>query len=440
MFICSECGYKSAKWFGRCPGCGAWNSLGEDKSAVRVLREKPTAYVKPVLIGNVELPLISRLKFKSFSLNEFFGGGLVRASVILLAGEPGIGKSTFLLSLKNFLKDDLKVLFISGEETVYQVADRAKRINVKDVYFVSTNSLETILEVVERESYDIVIIDSIQTVSSDAIEAPSGTPSQVRFVAEKLTEVAKRKDIVMFISGHVTKSGDIAGPKLLEHVVDVVLYAEGDRTSSVRFVKSVKNRFGSTGSVVVFELVTSGVEIIEEPSAFFLSGRREDMPGSVISSVVEGTRSFLVEVQALVSNALYPSAVRRLSIMYDLRRLFFLLAVMERYMGVNLRDKDIYINIPGGIMVKDSSCDLAVVLAIYSSLRGIPVGGDMVVFGEVGLGGELRGVKDSDMRIREAVAMGKRKIVVPESIKLRHTIGNVEIIGIKSVKDLLLLL
>ncbi|MGB9808153.1 MAG: DNA repair protein RadA [Thermosulfidibacteraceae bacterium] len=416
MYRCSQCGYASTKWLGRCPSCGGWNTLVEatnvkdrrDKKGSKALEFKP---LKLSDISGVEL---KRLSLTSNSLSMLFGGGIAEASVILLAGEPGIGKSTFLMSIVRFIDHPIKVLYVSGEETVYQVADRARRIGTRDIYFLSTNSLEALTEILEEEFYGIVIVDSIQTLSIGDSDSVSGSPTQIRGVTEKLVEIAKTKGIIVFIAGHVTKVGDIAGPKLLEHLVDVVLYIDGERTSHIRFLKCYKNRFGSTGNVVVFELTSSGINIVENPSGFFLEGRRMDVPGSVISSVVEGARSFLVEVQALVTKALYPGAARRLSVMYDVRRLFFILAVMEKYMAVNFRDLDIYINVPGGIMIKDNSCDLAIVTAIYSSYRDKVVPDNVVVFGEVGLGGEVRAVRDVDIRLKEAFLMGKRRVFLPK--------------------------
>mgnify|MGYP001772673705 CR=1 FL=1 len=439
MYRCSKCGYISAKWLGRCPSCSSWDTLvqvDESKEKVVIKDRKPA--ITPMKLRDVSGIDLERIVLTSRSLNELTGGGLVRASVILLAGEPGIGKSTFLLSLAKFVDIPLRILYVSGEETLYQVADRAKRLGIEDVFFLSTNSLSAIEEILEDENYDMVIVDSIQTIYSDRLDSSRVGPAQIREVAERLVEIAKSKGIIVFIAGHVTKGGDIAGPKVLEHLVDVVFYVEGERSGSVRFIKCYKNRFGSTGNVTVFELTSAGIEVIENPSSFFLEGKCRGIPGSVVSSIVEGSRAFLVEVQALVTRALYPQAARRVSVMYDVRRLLFLLAVMEKYMGVNFRDMDIYINIPGGIMVRDNSCDLAVVTAIFSSYMDKVVPDEVVIFGEVGLGGEVRAVRDIELRLKEAMSLGKKKAYIPKVSRIDRTkFGDMEIREVENIVNII---
>lgn len=439
MYRCSKCGYSSTKWLGRCPSCNSWDTLVQvDEDNGKVASKDRKSTVTPMRLKDVSGVDLERIVLTSRSLNELTGGGLVKASVILLAGEPGIGKSTFLLSLAKFVDRPLRILYVSGEETLYQVADRAKRLGVEDVFFVSTNSLSTIEEILGDRTYDMVMIDSIQTIYPDRLDYSRAGPTQIREVAERLVEIAKSKDTIVFIAGHVTKGGDIAGPKVLEHLVDVVFYIEGERSGSVRFIKCYKNRYGSTGNVTVFELTSRGIEVIENPSSFFLEGKCEGIPGSVISSVVEGSRSFLVEVQALVARALYPQAVRRVSVMYDVRRLFFLLAVMEKYMGVNFRDMDIYINIPGGIMVRDNSCDLAIVTAIFSSYIDRVVPDEVVIFGEVGLGGEVRAVRDIELRLKEAISLGKKKAYIPRVSRIdKERFRDIEIREVENIVSII---
>ncbi len=434
-FICSKCGYESTKWLGKCPACGSWSSF-EEKPEIRKKFKDKTRKSTLVKLEEVSLSHLERIKFKSSQLNQFFGEGIAKGSVILFAGEPGIGKSTFLLQLKNLLKNNVKVLYISGEETEYQVAERAKRLNVKDILFLPSTSLEEIIDIINRD-YDIIIVDSVQTIASEEIESPPGSVSQVKTVAEKIVEISKTNTITTILVGHVTKEGAIAGPKILEHIVDVVIYLEGDRTSPLRFLKCLKNRFGPTGNVVVFEMTSSGLSEIENPSYFFIAEKREEMSGSTLATIVEGNRSFIIEIQALVSPALYSSAARRIASMYDVKRLNLILAIMEKRLSMNFSAMDVYVNIPGGIFVKDTATDLAVACAIYSSFTDTPVPSDTVIVGEVGLGSEIRAVKDIDIRIKEAEALGFKKILIPEGNRINIKNTKIEIVRVSDIRKVL---
>ncbi len=396
---------------GKCPSCGQWSTF-EEKSKEKVPKAKK---VKPIKLSRVDLSSVPRLPFLSSQLNRFFGGGLAQSSVILMAGEPGIGKSTLLLQLPKMLKDQADVLYISGEENQFQVAERAERLGVEDAWFLSTNNLEEAFSCVEEVSPEVVVIDSVQTLSAGGVDGVPGSPSQVRAVAERAVEFAKSKDVVLFLVGHITKSGVIAGPKLLEHLVDVVVYLEGDRRSPLRVLKCVKNRFGPTNNVVLFEMTAKGLIEVENPSGYFVDEASLEVPGSVLSSVVEGTRAFVVEVQSLVAPSVHPAATRRVASMYDVKRLFFLLAVAEKYLGVRFAGMDVYLNIPGGLYVRDTATDLAVVVSLYSSLSNRSVPKDVIVIGEVGLTGEVRWVRDVEARLVEASSMGVRKALIPAS-------------------------
>ncbi len=434
-FICSECGYESPKWLGKCPACGKWASFKEAAETQSKIRKK-SKKASPIKLEEVSLSDLERLPFKSSQLNQFFGGGIAKGSVILFAGEPGIGKSTFLLQLKNMLKNEPRILYISGEETEYQVAERAKRLNARGILFCSSTSLEEIAETA-AQGYDIVIVDSVQTVASENIDALSGSTTQVKAVAEKMVELSKTRNITTILVGHVTKEGAIAGPKILEHLVDVVIYLEGDRTSPLRFLKCFKNRFGPTGNVVVLEMTSSGLSEIENPSRFFIAEKREEMSGSALTTIVEGNRSFIIEIQALVSAALYSSAARRIASMYDVKRLNLILAIMEKRLSMNFSAMDVYVNVPGGIFVKDTATDLAVACSIYSSFTDTPIPSDTIIIGEVGLGSEVRAVRDIDIRIREAEATGFNKILIPERNRINIKNAKIEIIRVGDIRKAL---
>ncbi len=418
---------------GKCPSCETWSSFIEKENQKK--EKRSSRKLTPVKLEDVKFEDLKNYKFSSQQLNDFFGKGLAQGSVILFAGEPGIGKSTFLLQLKNLLKDPVKILYVSGEETEYQVADRAKRLKVKDIYFVSTTCVEDLIDILEARDFDILIIDSIQTMVSNENESSAGSIPQTKAVAEKLVHITKSKNLTTFLVGHVTKGGAIAGPKILEHLVDVVVYMEGERTSPIRLLKCLKNRFGSTGNVVVLEMEHSGFKEIDNPSKFFVSERRANIPGSSVSTIVEGNKSFILEIQALVSPALHPTVARRIASMYDIKRLYLLLAIMEKRLSINLSAMDVYVNVPGGIFVKDTATDLAVVCSIYSSFIEKPLPSDVVITGEIGLGAEVRMIRDINVRVKEAETLGFNKILIPASNSINIKNNKIEIIKVGEVRE-----
>ena len=387
-FFCKECGYESAKWYGMCPSCHAYNSMVEapkenKRSAAGTMRMGGKAI--PRRLEEISTENAPRIGTGSEELDRVLGGGILPGSLILTGGDPGIGKSTLLLQVfRNLALQGHKVLYISGEESLRQLKLRADRIGTfeGDISFLCDTDLDRIEEVLREEKPEAVVIDSIQTMARSDIASAPGSPAQVRECTGLLLTLAKSLNISIFIIGHVTKDGTVAGPRLLEHMVDTVLYFEGDRHASYRILRAVKNRFGATGEIGVFEMTAAGLMEVPNPSAFMLSGRPENTSGSVITGIMEGTRPLLLEVQALLSRTNYGMG-RRTAAGIDYNRVALLLAVMEKRLGLSLSDCDAYVNITGGLKLNDPSVDLAVVLAMYSSYRDLPIGGDTVVFGEV---------------------------------------------------------
>jgi len=411
-FVCQECGYSNPKWMGKCPSCGAWNSMVEEKDLPKTSSlATPYKPPQPILSWVEDLP--SRLTTGFSTLDEALGGGIVKGQVILLAGEPGIGKSTLLLQLSDkFSKNYGKVLYLSGEESPSQIAIRAKRLSINSemlLTFPETN-LENLLETIRVEEPSLLVVDSIQTMYSSSLESSPGSVAQVRECAFRLAEACKSLGIPLFIVGQVNKEGLLAGPKVLEHLVDTVLYFEGERFNFYRVVKVVKNRFGASGNVAVFKMSSYGLEEVLEPSAFFLQ-ERVGSPGSVIFPHTEGSRPVLLEVQALTIHALYTTPQRRTQ-GFDPNRLSLILAVLEKEAKVFTRDRDVFVNIVGGVRVEEPAIDLAVALAIVSSVKDKPVG-DFMIFGELGLSGEIRSVHFAEERIREGLRFGYNKAIVP---------------------------
>lgn len=413
IYICTKCDAQFPKWQGRCTECGAWSTL-EQQIAVKARKS-----VAPVgnleTLAEVDIKNEDRLKSSIFEFDRVVGGGLVSGSLILLGGDPGIGKSTLILQVGGKLAErGHQVLYISGEESSAQVKIRFSRLglNTKNLKFLGETDLDTIVATIETHQPKLVILDSIQTACSQEVDSPAGSVGQVRAVTSKLVEVAKKNKITIVVIGHVTKKGNVAGPRTLEHLVDVVLYLEGDRSHIFRVLRGAKNRFGSTSEVGVFDMQKGGLKEVANPSEIFLAERKTKSPGSVVTAIVEGSRAFLVEIQALVSRTNFGYPQRRVS-GFDFNRLQLLIAVLMKKAHLFLSNQDIHVNVAGGFKVNEPAVDLAVCLAIASALKGKVIPSEMAVFGEVGLGGELRAVGQSDKRLEEIKKMGFKEVVMP---------------------------
>ncbi|MDW8434310.1 MAG: DNA repair protein RadA [Aquificaceae bacterium] len=431
-FVCQECGFSSPRWLGKCPSCGAWNSIVEEKEVPKTnLNTAVKKELKPVLSWETEDS--NRLSTGLVNLDRTIGGGLVSGQVVLIAGEPGIGKSTLLLQVsEKFARLHGDVLYVCGEESPSQVAVRAKRLGIssyKLLAFPETN-LETILETIERERPALVVIDSIQTLYSSGLESSPGSVSQVRECAFKLSEVCKSLSIPLFLVGQVNKEGVVAGPKVLEHIVDTVLYFEGERFNFYRVLKVMKNRFGAGGELAFFKMSDMGLEEVADPSAFFLQ-ERSNAPGSIVFPHTEGSKPVLLEVQALTIHALYTTPQRRTQ-GFDSNRLSLILAVLEKEAKVFTRDRDVFVNIVGGVRVEEPAIDLAVALAVVSSVKEKPVG-DYIIFGELGLSGEVRSVHFPQERLKEGLRFGFKKAIVPKGAYV--PVDGMEIVPVKHIRD-----
>lgn len=445
VFACQNCGYQSLKWLGKCPDCNSWNSfVEEDYSEPAVKTRQKSALYKdgPILLKDVDFEEASRIKTNIAELDRVLGGGIVPGSVVLVGGDPGIGKSTISLEVSNQLtKQGKTVLYVSGEESVQQTKLRAKRLGSSDdgnLYIVNQTDLSLIIEYIKKLNPEAVIIDSIQVVFDPAISSSAGSVSQVRECSSILTQLAKTSATPVFIIGHVTKEGTIAGPRVLEHIVDTVLYFEGDRFSNYRILRAVKNRFGSTNEIGVFEMTSSGLSEIKNPSQIFLSERPEDVSGSVVTSVLEGSRPLLVEIQALVSRAGFGYARRRAE-GFDYNRLSLLVAVLEKRIGLSLESEDIFVNVAGGIKVEDPAADLAVAVAITSAFREAKIMPGTIILGEVGLSGEIRSISQVGLRINEAEKLGFKHCIVPKNnIKSNfNSKTNIKLIAVSTLKEAL---
>jgi len=421
IFSCQNCGYQSPKWLGRCPDCNNWNSFVEEDYVAPSLKTKErTALYKdePVLLKDVDVKEDSRLKTGILELDRVLGGGIVGGSVVLIGGDPGVGKSTISLQVSNQLtKQNVTVLYVSGEESVAQTKLRARRLGAGregNLYIVNQTDLSFIVEYINKINPEVVIIDSIQVIFDPTISSSPGSVSQVRECSGILTQLAKTKGISIFIIGHVTKEGTLAGPRVLEHIVDTVLYFEGDRFSLYRILRAVKNRFGSTNEIGVFEMDSAGLKEVKNPSEIFLSERPKDVSGSVVSSVLEGTRPLLVEIQSLVSKSSFGYARRRAQ-GFDYNRLALLVAVLEKRIGLALEAEDIFVNVAGGIKIEDPAADLAVAMAVASAFREQLIMPETVVIGEIGLAGEVRSVSQIVLRINEAEKLGFKHCVFPRN-------------------------
>ncbi|MBR1669685.1 MAG: DNA repair protein RadA [Butyrivibrio sp.] len=449
VFFCQSCGYESSKWMGQCPGCREWNSFVEEtvKPVAKAVKGIPqtgqggagSSFTAPKTLSEIEMNSEERYDTHIGELNRVLGGGLVKGSLILVGGDPGIGKSTILLQVAgNLSGDNLDVLYISGEESLQQIKLRANRLgsfNEKLKFMCETN-LGTIEDVACRIRPQVVIIDSIQTMYNEAVSSAPGSVSQVRESTSMLLRIAKSMNISIFIVGHVTKEGQVAGPRVLEHMVDTVLYFEGDRHASYRILRGVKNRFGSTNEIGVFEMQEKGLVEVTNPSEFLLDGRPEGASGSVVTCSVEGTRPILIEVQALVcrTNFGFP---RRQANGTDYNRVNLLMAVLEKRIGLQMGDYDAYVNLAGGMRIAEPSLDLGICLALISSFKNKPINDKLIAFGEVGLSGEVRSVAMGEARVTEAKKLGFSTCIVPKALenKLKKSCPDIEIIGVSSVSD-----
>lgn len=449
-FFCKECGYESAKWSGQCPSCKAWNTFVEEpvvkeknvKGIVNInAKYHETAGVKkaaPVRLSSVTAADTDRIKTDICELDRVLGGGIVEGSLVLVGGDPGIGKSTLLLQMcYNLAKNGNSVLYISGEESLGQIKLRAQRVGEAsdNLMVLCETSLDTIENVLENVKPQIVVIDSIQTMYREEVGAAPGSVSQVRETTAVLMQLAKGLNISIFIVGHVTKEGVVAGPRMLEHMVDTVLYFEGDKNAAYRILRSVKNRFGSTNEIGVFEMRQEGLAEVANPSEYMLTGRPEEASGSVVVCLLEGTRPILVEIQALVSDSKF-GMPRRTAAGADYNRVNLLMAVLEKRAGIHLSGSDAYVNIAGGMKVNEPAMDLGIVMALVSSFRNRPMMENTIVFGEVGLAGEVRAVSQPQIRINEAVKLGFGNCILPQvCLKNIKKTDKINLIGISSVKD-----
>ena len=442
IFVCQNCGYKAPKWLGRCPDCGAWNSLVEELTERdnRDRGKRGSFLDRPQRIDTIPLDKEGRDKTGMSEFDRTLGGGVVPGSLVLIGGDPGIGKSTLILQVvQRLAQQGHRALYISGEESVQQIKMRAQRISAdsSELYLLSGTCLEDLIDRLDELAPRIIVIDSIQTIYTESLGSAPGSIGQVREVTSRLMGLAKGSGRAIFLIGHVTKDGAIAGPKVLEHLVDTVLYFEGDGSHMYRILRAVKNRFGPTNEIGVFEMMDNGLEEVGNPSKIFLEERASDVSGAVVISCMEGTRPLLVEMQALVCTSSL-AIPRRTTIGVDPNRVSVLVAVLAKRGGVALSDKDIFINVAGGIKIYEPAIDLGIISTTASSFLNKPIPRKTVTFGEVGLSGEVRGVSQTELRLKEAVKLGfSRCLLSKKSIKTLKTTVDMELIGVSSVTELL---
>ncbi|MHB8129324.1 MAG: DNA repair protein RadA [Mobilitalea sp.] len=440
VFFCKECGFESAKWVGQCPGCKEWDTFVDEP--VLKKSNKPAGLKntkEPILLSNITTEAELRLCTGIEELDRVLGGGIVKGSLVLVGGDPGIGKSTLLLQMcREIVNKSKKVLYISGEESPSQIKMRAERLGVfhGELLLLCETDLELIEEAMQKYQPDIVVIDSIQTMFKEEVTAAPGSVSQVREATATLMRIAKSTGISIFIIGHVTKEGVVAGPRVLEHMVDTVLYFEGDNYAAYRVLRAVKNRFGSTNEIGVFEMQGTGLVEVKNPSEFMLKGRPEGEPGSVVAASMEGTRPILIEVQALVCRTNF-NMPRRTSAGTDYNRVNLLMAVLEKRAGIQLSDCDAYINVAGGMRITEPALDLAVITAIMSSHKNIALNNKTILFGEVGLTGEIRAVNMAEQRVAEASKMGFEVCILPQANKEHIKTQGIKLIGVKSIQEVM---
>ena len=440
IYFCQNCGHEESKWLGQCPMCREWNTFVEEKVTVSkgTAAKNTVREAEVVTLSSVSTDQEDRMQTEIEELDRVLGGGVVPGSLVLVGGDPGIGKSTLLLQVCKRLSDQgRKVLYISGEESLKQIKLRANRMGTfsDHLLLLCETNLETIRQVIEREHPAVAVIDSIQTMYSEEVTAAPGSVSQVREATNTLMQIAKGLNITIFIVGHVTKEGTVAGPRVLEHMVDTVLYFEGDRHASYRILRGVKNRFGSTNEIGVFEMRETGLEEVPNPSEYMLNGRPEDASGSVVACSMEGTRPILMEIQALVCRSNF-GMPRRTAAGTDYNRVNLLMAVLEKRVGLPLSNYDAYISIAGGIRMNEPAIDLGIVMAIVSSYKNQSISPGTIVFGEVGLSGEVRAVSMPEQRVAEARKLGFKTCIMPQVSKdMLKKIEGIEVIGVKSVNQ-----
>ena len=449
VFVCKECGYETPKWMGQCPGCNEWNTLEEEVIAKKkAIGSMTSSAVKKVISGAKMLSQINitdeqRYVTKIGELDRVLGGGIVKGSVVLLSGDPGIGKSTILLQICQSMKDSLNILYVSGEESPVQIKLRAKRLGVSgdNVTIMSETDTQAICEYIMAQKPDLVMIDSIQTLQISEISSSAGSIVQVRESTNMLLRTGKSLEIPIFIVGHVNKGGDIAGPKVLEHIVDTVLYFEGERNQSYRILRAIKNRFGSTNEIGVFEMRDTGLCEVENPSSMLLSGRMSNVSGACITCIIEGTRPILSEIQSLVTTTGFGNP-RRMTNGFDYNRLNLLLAILEKRQGLYFSNLDTYLNVVGGMRLDEPACDLAICMSLVSGLRDIPIDEKLIAFGEVGLSGEIRSISRVQTRVNEAARLGFKQCVLPKSSikQITKKPDGIELIGVRNLKEALSLI
>ncbi len=440
-FFCQNCGYESAKWQGQCPACHEWNTFTEEpvvKVAGSAAVKKAAAEIKPVRLSEVHTDEKQRISSGMEELDRVLGGGIVAGSLMLVGGDPGIGKSTLLLQVcHNLTRDGHKVLYVSGEESAQQIKLRAQRIGdfKDDLMLLCETNLELVRSVIEKTKPEIVVIDSIQTMYHETVSAAPGSVSQVREATNVLMQIAKGMGISIFLVGHVTKEGVVAGPRVLEHMVDTVLYFEGDRYASYRILRGVKNRFGSTNEIGVFEMRQSGLREVSNPSEYMLEGKPENASGSIVACSMEGSRPILIEIQALVCHTNLPMP-RRTTAGTDFNRVNLLLAVLEKRAGMQMSSCDVYVNIAGGIRMTEPAIDLGLILALVSSYKDVAIDEKTIAFGEVGLSGEIRSVNMAQQRVQEAKKLGFETVLMPRvSMKALQKVDGIHIVGLETVRD-----
>jgi DNA repair protein RadA/Sms len=441
VFMCQNCGYESAKWLGKCPGCSKWNTFVEEKQATGTSSSSATRQLTGFSSGTFALNDISiksfvRVKTNIKEFDNMIGGGIVPGSLTLLGGAPGIGKSTLMLQVSSELAKSGTVLYISGEESLSQIKSRAERLKVnKDgIFLASETNLENIVDAINKLEPSFLVIDSIQTTYHPELSGAPGSVGQVRECAAELLRIAKSKHITVFLLGHVTKDGDLAGPRILEHIVDTVLYFENEKQQIYRILRAYKNRFGTTSEIGIFEMKGDGLAEVSNPSLIFIGERSNNVPGNIITACVEGTRPLLLEIQSLVSRTNF-GFPRRMVSGYDLNRVIIIIAVLEKRIGLPLENQDVFINIAGGIKVKETASDLAIACAIASANANFICPPKTIVFGEVGLAGEVRAVSQIRERLQEAEKLGFQKAIIPKSnLKSLEYKGKIEIIGVDTVQ------